>query len=91
MIADTRQGVRFVAGHWVLDITKRGYDIFRILGSASYDSSYETGGALGSASCDSRYGTGGTIWYGDWVLHFVIIDIRQGKRLSSGIGFFILR
>ena len=40
--------------------------------------------AWGSASCDSTYETGGTLCYGHWVLHLVIADTLQGVRLVTG-------
>ena len=79
VIADTRQGVPFVTGIG-----------FCILRYQTRDRGYDMLRALGSASCDSTYETGGTTCCGYWVLHVVMIaDTRQGVRFVTGSGFCI--
>ena len=46
--------------------------------------------ALGSASCDILREASGTICYGNWVLHLVIADTRQGVRFVTGSGILHL-
>ena len=79
MIADTRQGVRFVTA----------------LGSTSCDSRHETGGTICYGHwvphlkiADTRRGL--RFVTGTGVLHLVIADTRQGVRFVTGIRFCIL-
>ena len=75
-ISHTRQGVLFVTGIGFCILSyhtrDRGYDLLR---------------AWGSASCDTTHETGGTICYGHWRLHLVISHMRHGVRCVRGIGF----
>ena len=79
VISHTRQRVGFVRGmgFCVLRYHTRdkGYDLLRV---------------MGSASCDITHETAGTICYEHWVLCLVISHTRQGVRLVTGIGFCVL-
>ena len=46
--------------------------------------------ALGSASCDITYEKGEAICHGHWVLGLVISYTSQGVRFVRGIGFCLL-
>ena len=85
VISHTRQAVRFATGHetggticqghWLLRLvisnSSQGYDLFRV---------------LGSASCDITHQTRGTICYGHWNLRLVTSHTRQGYDLLGAFG-----
>ena len=87
-------------GHWVLHLaisqTRQGYDLLCALGSSSSDTTHEAGGMICYGHLVlrlvkiSHVRQTVTICYGHWVLHLVISHTKQGVRLVTGIGFFIL-
>ena len=102
MIAHTRQGVRFATGIEFCILSYRlrksgGCDLSRATGSASCDTTHETGGTICYGHWVLRLleishaRQKVTICFGHWVLHLVISHTKQRVRLVTGIGFFILR